>query len=611
MQAGKAELAPKLADEGASGLDAGVKKAEDEARAGRKDSMDSSAATTLMDLSTSMSMATTTASITTTTPALPLALTLGEGTGTISSNTSGATAGDAEALNPNPSPLVVAAAAVETDDTGLALGEGNTTLTLTPPSPPSSTEALVDPATTAAVTTPAPTAIVSYSAAAAAAAAAQCVTVPSPLPVLGSSSSSSSSISSSSSSSTTISSYDMVKKSKAIARKMDVVPIMSGSPSMLKSDYSPLKMESVARHFQRKYRVCRLTRLPSSLAVALSSLRPHCTEMVVYAGSNSSSRSFSSSVVSVGMGALKQQQQQQQQQEEEEEEEYVLIEEGGVVVVANPDEARTLLPVEGRDTVTVFPAINKADLVLTLRTPPPTPMHTMYVSCLIEASTCSSLLVEAGEREGGVEDMGMVSAAGLIEGEGGREGGEERVEEVIDAYLSVAAEGEQVQSWEEFFASTPPPAVSPSFLASLCERVKGMTGSIRKFIMRLIEWVAKGFKVGKKGSFAAVRAVVEGGRAVMEGGRSIVEGGRAFIQECVEEHFPFSSSSSSQPLQAAVGGGGREDGCLALRATHHLVGAGDRGVCGAAPGVGSAGGGEGAAAAGGAGHPSVAIQGPV
>jgi len=100
-----------------------------------------------------------------------------------------------------------------------------------------------------------------------------------------------------------------------------------------------------------QFGVCHLVYLPSSLAIALSFTRPHCTELVVYTGSSSTTSStitsststssfnvvLSSLAVGVGIGAM--------QLEEKD----VLVVEGGIVMVSNPVEARALLGVRGRD----------------------------------------------------------------------------------------------------------------------------------------------------------------------------------------------------------------------------------------------------------------------
>jgi len=128
-----------------------------------------------------------------------------------------------------------------------------------------------------------------------------------------------------------------------------------------------------------------------------------------------------------------------------------------------------------------------------------------------------------------------VSGAGSFEGEGGREGGEERVEELID---SILARDEQLV--EEIIRSTPPPSVSRSFISKLWDRLAALSGAAYQAVLRLIGWLMEGLK--------AVGATVGAG----------VKGVRSFFQKCYDDHFPSSSSSTTtseerkqcvQPLQ--------------------------------------------------------------
>ena len=62
---------------------------------------------------------------------------------------------------------------------------------------------------------------------------------------------------------------------------------------------------------------------------------------------------------------------------------------------------------------------------------------------------------------------------------------------------------EQAQTWEEFFASTSPTEVSPSFAKALGLRLTLLAGSVRSFVMRAIRWLRDGSK-GKKGKKVVV-----------------------------------------------------------------------------------------------------------
>ena len=482
-------VATKLAEEGVSGLGAG--KAGDEAGRSRTESMDSSTATTLMELSISAATVSSTTTIATTL-VLPFVLTQGEGTSTSDDTPiekSSAMAGEGVGLSPDPSAAAVAdVVVVETDDTSLTLGEGNTNLILSPPPLHSATEAFVEPAAMIKCT-----AIVPFSPAAA---AVTRVLVPSVL---------------------------------------DVAPIVCCCCCSSSSSCSSRTTTTALIKAMVQLGVCSLVHLPFSIATALSCLRPHCTDMVVYTGGSSSIITIASLTVRAVREAMRLTK------------EDVVVFEGGVPMEFKPMDARTLLWAHGQDTVAVFPVMEKVDLRRSCLVPPMTPLHVYF-----EDRRLPSLLAETEEQKGGMEGTKVVTGAGVVEveDEDEREGGEEQVLRLIDFYLSVAAEGEQVQTWEEFFASTPPPGVPPSFVKALGLRLAMLAGSMRGFVMRTIRWLRERLKKGKKGILAACQAVVRGGRMVVEKGHSLVQEGRT-CSTCNAE----TCSSSSNVVDAAHGRG--------------------------------------------------------